>query len=172
MSTVFGSISVETPKFSILKSYLQCEIRIYESCILATTKTNSWSENGAFRRLANYIFGNEEKKISMTAPVISTSNTMSFVLPSKYKLTDLPQPQEQVELKERPELVLAVRKFTWTASDSNVQVNKVILERELQKEGVKYKPNLYVFQYNPPWCIPFLRTNEVALEVENVNTLN
>jgi hypothetical protein len=165
MASLFGSIDVETPKYTTVKSSNDFEIRRYEPCILATTITRSYSEGGAFQRLANYIFKNNEKQIAMTAPVISTETTMSFVLPSEYKLHELPIPGNQVKLQERKEMTVAVRPFSGYATPSVVSEQRMILEDALKKEGIPFQQGHSLFQYNPPWCLPFLRTNEIVIEV-------
>jgi hypothetical protein len=169
MTSLFGSINVETPHYTILNSFDQFEIRRYGPCILATTTTSSYSESGAFQRLANFIFRNNQKQIAMTAPVISTDSTMSFVLPSKYKMKDLPVPDSQVKLQEKEEMTVAVRQFSWYTTPSAVSEQRQILENALKKEGITFEKHYSLFQYNPPWCLPFLRTNEIAMEVKNVN---
>ena len=76
--------------------------------ILAST--NSSSDNESFRIIAGYIFGDNisKKKISMTAPVITSEkipmtspvitqknknkSKMSFIMPLKYSIKTLPKP--------------------------------------------------------------------------------
>jgi hypothetical protein len=69
-----GCVSVESPKYEILQSDEPFEIRQYAPIIIAETTVDSDFEsagNVGFRRLANYIFGENtsQEKIAMTAPV-------------------------------------------------------------------------------------------------------
>jgi hypothetical protein len=124
----------------------------------------------------------------MTAPVINTSGggggeqasetpgTMSFVLPSKYKAVDqAPKPADPlVTLRQVPERDAAVLTFYGTASDSAVNKRAAELAAVLKKEGIpplhpapseKGVPEYEVLRYNPPFTLPFLRTNEILIEV-------
>ena len=104
----YRSTKIESPKYTLIKSYDDFEVRQYGSMILAQTvmKSNSYentSSNG-FRTVANYIFGGNEanKKIAMTSPVImemGKDTKMSFVMPKEHSLESLPEPNsDNVEL--------------------------------------------------------------------------
>ncbi|CAL0306313.1 unnamed protein product [Lupinus luteus] len=81
MGMVLGKISVETPKYEVIKSTNEYEIRKYPPSVLAevTYEPSEFNGNkdGGFRVLANYIgaLGNPQntkpEKIAMTAPVIT-----------------------------------------------------------------------------------------------------
>lgn len=93
MATIFGSISVETPAFKVLRSLGgSCELREYPACVRAETRYDAHSPDAAmtdglnspFRVLAGFIFGKNEKRgageagasgggseaVAMTAPVV------------------------------------------------------------------------------------------------------
>ena len=57
----FQSKNIETPKYKVLKTIDQVEIRVYPPMIVAQTylnsKENVSSSNNGFRTVANYIFG-------------------------------------------------------------------------------------------------------------------
>ena len=99
------SQSLETPTYKLIQKFEKFEIRDYGTVITAKTTVNSdfrTSTYTGFRRVANFIFGgnDQEKKISMTAPVItqmksSQSHIVHFVMPSKYSLESLPNPNLQ-----------------------------------------------------------------------------
>lgn len=128
------------------------------------------SDNAAFRRLANFIF-NEKAPISMTAPVITNDAEMSFILPSSrfHALSEVPQPlDDRVQLKEIPASTLAVSQFSWFASPENVNERTRELKEALKRDGISLadeNESPALFRYNPPWCLPFFRTNEIALHV-------
>ncbi|XP_027335345.1 heme-binding-like protein At3g10130, chloroplastic [Abrus precatorius] len=81
MGLVFGKISVETPKYEVIKSTSDYEIRKYEPSVVAEVTYDpsqfKGNKDGGFTVLANYIgaLGNPQntkpEKISMTAPVIT-----------------------------------------------------------------------------------------------------
>ena len=66
-----NAIAYEEPKYKLIKFTDVYEIRRYQDR-LAVETTQSQSQNGAFRRLFNYISGSNESssKIAMTVPVI------------------------------------------------------------------------------------------------------
>ena len=164
----------ETPKYETIKSYDKFEIRKYPEMILATTKLGgeSYSKNSnkGFRNVASYIFGGNDEniKISMTSPVIASvedSMTMSFIIPSKYDLNELPLPDnDNVELKVQPERLMAIISFDGFANDSDIKLYTKILKEELVKEGICAKGKVYFQGYDPPFKL-YNRTNEVAIEL-------
>jgi hypothetical protein len=106
MGSVIGSIREETPKFRVLEQFsdpIQCELRQYDSKVLATyTYDPSIEDNGkAFNALARYIgvFQVPEntarstssetgpEKIAMTAPVLMGSTTPTTAKPEKIAMT-------------------------------------------------------------------------------------
>lgn len=85
---VFGKISVETPKFEVIKSTDEYEVRKYSPVVIAEVTYDpsqfKGNKDGGFMVLANYIgaLGNPQnskpEKIAMTAPVITqTPNNSS-----------------------------------------------------------------------------------------------
>lgn len=167
---------VETPKYTVLGRYAQFEVRSYPEMIIATTSMgvgdySSQSTKG-FRTIASYIFGgNEEnKKISMTAPVISSiedTMRMSFIMPAAYSLSELPQPNnKQVDLKVQPERVMAVIRFGGFASNKDLKRYTALLQESLAAQGLDPSGKIYFQGYNPPFQL-LNRTNEVAIEMIN-----
>ncbi|KAI5083059.1 hypothetical protein GOP47_0002802 [Adiantum capillus-veneris] len=121
------------------------------------------------------------EKIAMTAPVLTEENraddvdqgkkglmVMQFVLPSKYtSVDDVPRPTDsRVRVKEVSSRKYGVLKFSGIAEDKLVQKKVDRLKQVLQEAGYKVTGQHILAQYNPPWTIPFLRTNEVMLPVE------
>jgi effector-binding domain-containing protein len=174
---------VETVKYSVLKKIGDVEIRKYPSLILASTTKGS-DDNSSFMIIANYIFGNNKssKKISMTAPVITsekismttpviTSNysnkmKMSFVMPSEYTLKTLPKPNSSdVKIETIKSAKLAVLRFTGFTPAGKVNKLQDRLIKTLNENKIKIKSAPFLMRYNSPWTIPFIRRNEVAVEV-------
>jgi hypothetical protein len=140
---------------------------------LATTGT-------AFNTLAAYLFGanKDGKSMAMTTPVTTTSlGEMRFYLgesniPEPFDSSDAP-----IEIMEVPSARLAVRKFTGFVTDGEVARQKDTLLQALEMDGVVLDvahgavvPHV-VFQYNPPYTLPMMRRNEIALQVKRPEDL-
>lgn len=113
--------------------------------------------------------------IPMTAPVVTESgpqlnSVMSFILPSKYKsIKDLPVPtNSDVTIEEVPAFKYAVHRFSWLTTKAAVEEKGKMLKEALRKDGVLIHDDdrVVLWRYNPPWCLPFLRTNEVAVKIK------
>ena len=194
--SLFGIRNEESPKYEVLTKKDNMEIRQYFPYIVATTQVDGSfkeSQTKGFRILAGYIFGDSEKdsKISMTAPVVmnpqkskfekiamtapviqsptSSGWEMSFMMPSKYtKLEELPKPKDnRIQLKQVPEKLVAVIQFTGFWSEDKNQKMSAQLKTwlsELAKYNELTEPMFA--GYNPPWTLPFLRRNEMMIEVK------
>jgi hypothetical protein len=193
--SMFGIRSEESPKYTVTLSEDNKEIRQYSAYITASTKVAGdfkEAQNKGFRILAGYIFGDNEKadkismtapvvmntekkeseKISMTAPVLQTQTSegweMNFMMPSQYtSLDSLPKPKDsRVILKVVSEKTIAVIKFTGFWSEEK---NRKLAEQ--LKEWLALKPQYELVSspmfagYDPPWTLPFLRRNEMMIEV-------
>ena len=198
--SVFGKNSVETLKYSVIEKNSKIEIRQYEPYIKATTYVEGdnfkSSQNKAFRVLAGYIFGankkkskiamtapvlqekeNSSQKIAMTAPVLQEKGEsgkgmyMSFSMPSKYSMKDLPEPEsDKISFAKVPAKLMAVVRFSGTSSEAKIKKNTTELMTALNEIN-KYKSvsePVYA-GYNPPWTIPYFRRNEVLVEVQSIH---
>lgn len=181
---------LEKPKYMILTSEKNIEVRKYQKYIAAETEAKGAeydTMNDSFRVIAGYIFGDNIKseKIAMTAPVTQESSEkiamtspvtqtgsdgtwkMQFMMPSKYTLATLPKPKdERVKFVEVPAKKFAVIRFSgfWNEKTFKKQQEKLlayIAKEKLEIIGLPIKAF-----YNPPWTLPFLRRNEILIEVE------
>lgn len=147
-----------------------------------------------FRVLAAYIFGknttdstiamtapvqmNPEMKdsseqIAMTAPVVMQPESegiwkMAFSMPSKYTMQNLPKPLDpEVTLVEVPAKKFAVIRFTGSYDNLEKRGDKAEqLSKWLSTQSQYKKLSDPVFAgYDPPFTIPFLRRNEVFIEI-------
>lgn len=181
--------NVEKPDYKVIQSEQNIEIRQYEPMIIAEVEVDGKREDAirdGFRLLADYIFGNntvqqvismtapvqqkENQKIAMTAPVQQQSTgkswRMSFVMPSKYSMDSLPVPNNnRVRLKEILTKKFVVIEFSGTNSNENVteHENQLMNYIEANQINIIGSPK-YAF-YNAPWTLPFLRRNEVMIEI-------
>lgn len=117
----------------------------------------------------NQTIANE--RIDMTSPVLSSnagSSTMAFVLPKEYKTVDsAPIPlNKNVRLRTLPKRKCAVMQFTWNVSEKQGEEKAKTFIKALQEKGYE-TGNWQLARYNPPFTIPFLRTNEIIVELRN-----
>lgn len=190
--TVFGIRTAEEVPYETVKKSDDKEIRRYPPRIIAMTTVNGeykTAQRQAFRILADYIFGKnvEKQEIAMTAPVTQeTKNTtiamtapvtqekasggwtLTFSMPSKYKsLSDLPKPiDDRIEIIERSGGTFAVINYTWLTSEERNQEKGRDLLEWLDKQGQYEAVSApYYAGYDPPWAIPFLRRQEMLVEI-------
>ena len=164
----------EEPQYELLSEYEGFEIRRYSESVQARllTPSSGWSgSSGGFRRIAGYIFGGNEtnQRIAMTAPVqmwdTDSGSMMSFTMPSKYSIKDLPSPIDKgVEIVEVDEYVVAVLPFSGLSRTSKARRLVAKLETLIQASGLTAKgaPVLAVYD-NPGTTLPFMRRNEIHL---------
>ena len=180
---------VEKPDYKVIQSEQNIEIRQYDPMIIAEVEVDGKREDAigdGFRLLADYIFGNntvqqvismtapvqqkENQKIAMTAPVQQQSAgkswRMSFVMPSKYSMDSLPVPNNnRVRLKEILTKKFVVIEFSGTNSNENVTEHENQLMNYIEANQIKINDSPKYAFYNPPWSLPFLRRNEVMIEI-------
>jgi hypothetical protein len=112
----------------------------------------------------------ESETIAMTAPVLQQGDgitwTVRFVMPARYTLDTLPRPTDPaVRLREMPGKRYAAIRFSGLNTPEALAARTDELTAALRARGlVPASAPLYAF-YNPPWTLPFLRRNEVMLEV-------
>ena len=152
------------------------------------------SINQGFGRVANYIFGNNtaeasiamttpvlhepveaeprSEKIAMTTPVLhepigAEGYSLAFVMPSEYTMDTLPKPnRDDVRIREVPARTLAALKFRGYAPERTAERKTRTLLERLERDGVEVIGEPFVAQYDPPWTPPFMRRNEILVEVK------
>ena len=186
-----GCVSTEIPKYEVIKSAGEFELRQYQTTVVAETVVDSSFDdagNVGFRRLAKYIFGDNTTKaeIAMTAPVSQSAKgekiamtapvgqsiagnkyVISFTMPASYTLQSLPRPNNpDVVLREVPGNKVAAVTFSGLSSESLYQTKLATLEKWLQSEKLRALASPVYARYNPPWTLWFLRRNEILVSVE------
>ena len=191
--SVFGVRSgYEQPSYEVVGTISEeVEIRRYAARTAAQVVLEGddadASDNGAFRILAGYIFGGNrgEESIDMTSPVsvaegeeiamttpVETSQgaagtyAMRFFLPTAYSVANAPVPDDpRVEIVEVPPTAVAVIRFSGSAGEETIAERRRELLASL--DGTDWQPvgSPVSLFYDPPWTLPFLRRNEVAVEV-------
>ena len=181
--------NVEQPDYTVLSSKENIEIRSYPPIILAETEIFGERKPAiteGFKILADYIFGNNSanrqmkmaapvtgeisEKIAMTAPVMQEEHKdkwkIRFVMPKKYRFEELPTPNSrQVVLIQQPAKRFAVIQFSGLANDKNLKDHENKLKAYILTEGLKPTGRIIFAFYNSPWTLPFLRRNEVLMEI-------
>ena len=160
----------EEAKYDVVKSNETYEIRKY-SDRLAVQALNT-NENNSFRKLFNYISGDNEtnEEIKMTIPVtqmVKKGNmTMQFYLPSKFNKDNVPIPSSSdVEIVNIEEGYYAVIRYSGRASNKNFIKHKEILENELKKDNISIAGPAIKASYNSPFTLPMLKRNEAMFKV-------
>jgi hypothetical protein len=160
--------NTEEPSYVVVKTLEKgVEIREYGAQIRATSQTGQ--ENRSFGVLAEYIFGHNDQneRIGMTAPVVTSRDKMSFIMPTRYDLENLPRPlnsQIRIDLEE-PKRV-AVLRFSGFSSPAKNEEKLNQLQEVLKNHGIEIDGEPFLMRYNPPWTLPPLRRNEVAVKVK------
>jgi hypothetical protein len=180
---------VETPDYEVLRKSGDIEIRVYDPMIVAEAAVEGERDeaiNRGFRIIADYIFGNNlssdevamtapvtqqsRESISMTAPVTQQSEgtfwNVRFVMPSKYTMETLPKPvNPEVVLIEVPAKRFAAIRFSGFANRDTLDRHTAQLREYIAEQGLaSVNTPQYAF-YNAPWTLPFMRRNEVMIEI-------
>lgn len=177
------------PEYTLVAKKEGYEIRNYAGYQVASTNMNKGdpaslndisSSGTAFNALAAYLFGAnvEKRSMSMTTPVTMTSTgQMRFYLSDAI----VPAPLEDgktgmyeagaIQIVDIPPARLAVRRFTGFVTEGEVARQKDTLLSQLEMDGIELDvphgavvPHV-IFQYNPPYTIPMVRRNEIAVPV-------
>jgi len=189
--SVFGIRTADQPSYQLLNEVGHIQIRQYPALLVAETEIAADYKNASnqgFHRLAGYIFGNNQKQqsLAMTAPVIQEQQTetlamtapviqqksedrwlMAFVLPKGYSVATAPIPNDKaVVIKELPAKKVAVIQYTGSLCESGIEKNADILTIWLNQQGHKALSPARSAAYDPPWTLPFLRHNEVQIDIE------
>jgi hypothetical protein len=174
VKTARSAERTEQYPYSVIKTYRDFEVRQYERAIFARTRVDASTyrsgSSAAFRTLASYIFGGNERNenIAMTSPVAMQRGQgleMEFMMPSKYTIESLPAPNRQdIEFYEKPEVVMAAISFKGWASDAKIAEMTETLKGLLAKEGIAHTGNFIYLGYNPPYQV-INRRNEIVVEI-------
>lgn len=186
--------AIEKPEYEVILVDGAIEYRRYESFIVAQTEirdVESWKDasNEGFRRLFSYITGdnNGEEKIAMTAPVQQSKLNVEdvrfnqaeplkgavgwkvgFMLPSSYSMVDAPLPDdERIQISRVPEKLVAAIRYSGRWTTRNFDKYESRLMAALADGNVEILGEPETAFYNPPFVPPFMRRNEILIEVAN-----
>jgi hypothetical protein len=183
-------MALEKPSYAVLESEGGMELRQYEPYIAAETFVEAGFEragNEGFRRLADYIFGNNRsrQKLEMTAPVSQSTSEkiamtapvsmhregdlyrITFMMPSKYTLETLPEPiNPDVRLREVPAALVAAIRYSGTWSEKRYETHRAELESWIDARGWTSIGEPIFARYDPPFKPWFMRRNEILIPLE------
>jgi DNA gyrase inhibitor GyrI len=165
-----NSMAYEEANYEVVKKNNIYEIRKYSDRLVVETEISN--QGSSFRKLFNYISGNNDKneEIKMTTPVTQMEKkgnmTMQFYLPSKFNKENTPTPSNSdIKILKIKGGYYAVIKYSGRASDKNFTKHKSILENELKKDDMSILSPPIKATYNGPFTLPMNRRNEVMFEI-------
>jgi len=189
------AFAIESPQYTVICKDDVVEYRQYEPYLVAeTVVTNASSyqaaSNEGFRRLFRYITGNNSSQsniemtapvqqavasetIAMTAPVqrVETPEgwSVAFMLPSKFTMETAPLPSdERIALRPVPGQLMAVIRYSGRWTERNYEKHKAQLLEGIESAAVESLGVVESAAYDAPYVLPFLRRNEVMIEVKSV----
>ena len=190
-----NAMSLEEPDYTLLYKDGDIEYRQYEPYLVSETLIKNTADyndagNEGFRRLFAYITGNNQAqaKIAMTAPVEQTPSSekiamtapvqqgesgegwrVAFMLPKAYTLQNAPIPtDERVQIQAMPGRLMAVLRYSGRWTERNFVNKQAALQDAIDGESIERIGEFQVSLYNPPYTLPFMRRNEVMVEVSRV----
>ena len=163
-------MAYEEANYKVMKKNKIYEIRKYSDRLAVETTISN--EGSSFRKLFNYISGNNDKneEIKMTTPVTQMekkgSMTMQFYLPSRFNKDNIPSPSNSdVKILSIKSGYYAVIRYSGRASDKNFTKHKSILENELIKKNISILSAPIKATYDGPFTLPMSRRNEAMFEI-------
>jgi hypothetical protein len=193
ISGYLPTMNIQTPVYEVMGKKPDYEIRLYEPYVIAETArkgNRQESLSSGFSELFQFISGNNvgRAKIRMTAPVLQSgeseaqkilmsapvlkygdggSSMIAFVMPPGSRLDELPQPKNPaVHLRVVPAHKVAVISFSGYATDAAIKENIAKLLTALKRDSMFVRAAPQIALYNPPWTPPFMRRNEILIELD------
>lgn len=188
-------MSYEEPGYSVVRESRDIEYRRYKPYLVAETLVTDRADfdsagNEGFRRLFKYIAGGNtsQSRISMTAPVSQAAQAekiamtvpvqqqgsgagwrIAFMLPAQFTPETAPRPSDpRVQVVAVPARLVAVLRYAGRWTESNYQEHRQELLKTLSAASIQSKGEPWLARYNAPFSLPFLRRNEVLIEVDRV----
>ncbi|KTS37753.1 heme-binding protein [Methylobacterium indicum] len=183
----------DQPRYAVVERLDRgVEIRAYEGRVAVETDARGQGggqgDGEAFGRLFRYITGANRAgdRIAMTAPVEAaapggaggrriamtvpveqgTGGTMRFFLPHAVAAAGAPEPTEAgVRLVRVPPERIAALRFSGRVTPEARAEQERILTEVLATAGKATAAPPFFMGYDPPFAIPFLRRNEVAVRL-------
>lgn len=183
----------EQPQYDVVDRLSESiEIRVYEPRLAAeaVVASDAFKEgrSEAFRLLFRYISGNNlaGTKVDMTAPVESAKASeqiamttpveaagtrngrvyMRFFLPRTYSKETAPKPLDtRVQIVTLSEQTVAAIRFSGISNEETLAAKTEELMSALDTSSWNPTSPPVAYFYDPPWTLPFLRRNEVVVDL-------
>lgn len=191
--SLFGIRTAEQAEYAVVESFDAIELRDYAAHVSVETTVDAGFDdagNRAFGRLFGYISGDNRARepiemtapviaresggesIEMTAPVVATPAargwTFAFVLPARYTMENAPLPlRDDVRLGENRPRRVAALSFSGSWREAAFASKLERLRGWIEENGFEAASPPRFAAYDPPWAIPFLRRNEILIDVES-----
>ncbi len=190
-----NAMSLEQPQYTVVHRDGDIEYRQYEPYLVSETVIENAADykaagNEGFRRLFRYIAGGNQSraKIAMTAPVAQTPASekiamtapvqqsdsedgwrVAFMLPTQYTLATAPVPIDpRVRVREVSGRLMAVLRYSGRWTERNFEKKRDALMDALDQESIAPIGDIQSAMYDAPYMPPFLRRNEVMIEVDRL----
>jgi len=191
-------MATEQPAYTLIEQHRSFELRRYPPLLVAEVEVEGTFDavgGRAFRVLADYIFGNNQgsrkiamtapvnqqplgrgERIAMTAPVTQQPSgearyRISFIMPAHFTRDTLPRPNDgRVHIREIPARLLAAHRYSGGWGEGRYREHESQLLAAVQGAGLSPVGTPIYARYNSPFSLPFLRRNEVLVEVERAPT--
>jgi hypothetical protein len=187
------AIAIESPEYTVIYKDDVVEYRQYEPYIVAETFVENSSSyrkasNEGFMRLFRYITGNNssQSNIEMTAPVQLSATSeeiamtapvqrvetpegwsIAFMLPREFTIKTAPLPSdERIALRRIEGQLKAVVRYSGRWTERNYDKHKERLLDSLESLAIESVGVVESAAYDAPYVLPFLRRNEVMIEVK------
>ena len=182
--------ATEEPTYSIVQSHEVFEVRRYEPYTVAEVVVPGPADkagNQGFSILAAYIFGQNKgaTKMQMTAPVSQTPAPMKldmtapvtqsatqggflvqFVMPRAFTMATLPEPVDsRIVLRDVEPRRYAVIRYPGSSGQANYDKHLDKLRSAVERAAITTHGEPVFSRYDAPYVPPFLRRNEIWLEV-------
>ena len=175
---------LDSPSYDVVGHAEGYELRRYASHGVAATTMDAAGRGASsgllassrgFSRLSAFIFGENARgeTLEMTTPVRVDVDTdgaaMAFALPRELSASSAPAPSDaRVRLRQTEVATVAVAQFGGYATPKEIERQRETLLAALARDGVQVDgagERYTIYQYNPPYTLPFLRRNEIAMPV-------
>jgi len=190
-----NAMSLEEPAYTVIYEKGDVEYRLYEPYLVSETVIQQSRDyrdagNEGFRRLFQYISGanSGQAEIAMTAPVARAPTSakiamtapvqrgetaeglsVTFMLPAEYTIETAPIPtDERVRIRAVPGRLMAVLRYSGRWTEKNFDEKRQLLREAIYSEAIERIGEFESAAYDPPFMPPFMRRNEVMVEVDRV----
>jgi len=184
------AIGFEKPEYTVVYKEGDIEYRQYEPYLVSESVVAA--EDGDYQsagregvdRILAFIRGDnrsvaksgksgKSEKIGMTLPIEQSMAAdgwrVALKLPNRYSQDTAPVPNdERVRISTVPGRLMAVLRYSGRWTEKNFTRRMADLRKAIDKHDVEAIGDMEMALYNPPVTPPFLRRNEVMVEVGNL----